>query len=177
MATPVLEDLLERGDRAPNFFLPDQRDVVINLADKARGGPLFVFLFPTQKDPGAMAEFQALLAAAPGMLAAGAHLFAITADPMPLVQRLAEAHKPDFLFSLTMTKRSPLGLAHGASSSDSSSVPISTFAPSCAPVTPPSHRGQRKKSLKWRMSPRSRLLSTRPFWSCPKCSPRISANG
>lgn len=96
MATPVLEDLLERGDRVPNFFLPDQRDVVINLADKARGGPLFVLLFPTQKDPGAMAEFQAMLAAAPAMLGAGAHLFAICADPMPLVQKLANAHKPDF---------------------------------------------------------------------------------
>lgn len=96
MATPVLEDLLERGDRAPNFFLPDQRDVVINLADKARGGPLFVLLFPTQKDPGAMAEFQAMLDAAPAMLEAGAHLFAICADPMPLLQKLAATHKPDF---------------------------------------------------------------------------------
>lgn len=96
MATPALEDLLERGDRAPNFFLPDQRDIIINLADKARGGPLFVLLFPTQKDPGAMAEFQAMLAAAPAMLEAGAHLFAISADPMPLIQKLAETSKPDF---------------------------------------------------------------------------------
>ena len=31
MSTPKLEDLLERGDRAPNFFLPDQRDIIINL--------------------------------------------------------------------------------------------------------------------------------------------------
>lgn len=96
MATPVLEDLLERGDRVPNFFLPDQRDVVINLADKARGGPVFVLLFPTQKDPGAMAEFQAMCEAAPAMLDAGVHLFAICADPMPLVQKLAAAHGPDF---------------------------------------------------------------------------------
>ena len=44
---PELFDMLERGDRAPNFFLPDQRDIVINLNDKARGGPLFVLLYPT----------------------------------------------------------------------------------------------------------------------------------
>lgn len=96
MTTPLLTELLERGDRTPNFFLPDQRDVIINLADKARGGPLFILLFPTQKDPGALAEFQAMLAAAPDMLEAGAHLFAITADPVPLVQKLAEAHEPGF---------------------------------------------------------------------------------
>ena len=96
MTTPVLEALLERGDRAPNFFLPDQRDVVINLADKAQGGPLFVLLFPTQKDPGALAEFQAMVAAAPGMLEAGSHLFAICADPVPLVQKLAETENPGF---------------------------------------------------------------------------------
>ncbi|MBO6783030.1 MAG: 2OG-Fe(II) oxygenase [Alphaproteobacteria bacterium] len=94
--TPKLEDLLERGDRIPNFFLPDQRDVVINLADKSRGGPVFVLLFPTQKDPGALAEFQALVAAAPEMADTGAHVFAICADPMPLVQKLANTHKPDF---------------------------------------------------------------------------------
>ncbi len=96
MATPELSDLLETGDRIPNFFLPDQRGVVINLADKSRGGPVFVLLFPTQKDPGAMAEFQAMVAAAPRMVAAGAHLFAICADPEPLVQKLANTHKPDF---------------------------------------------------------------------------------
>lgn len=96
MATPQLTDLLERGDRTPNFFLADQRDVIINLADKARGGPLFILLFPTQKDPGAMAEFQAMLEAAPALLEKGAHLFAICADPVPLVRKLAETHKPDF---------------------------------------------------------------------------------
>ncbi len=96
MATPVLEALLERGDSAPNFFLPDQRDVIISLAEKARGGPLFVLFFPTQKDPGALAEYQAMVAAAPSMLEAGAHLFAICADPIPLVQKLTQDPEPGF---------------------------------------------------------------------------------
>ncbi len=96
MTTPKLDDLLERGDRIPNFFLTDQRDVIINLADKARGGPVFVLLFPTQKDPGALAEFQAMVTASSDMAAAGAHLFAICADPVPLVQKLAETNNADF---------------------------------------------------------------------------------
>ncbi|MBT5944124.1 MAG: redoxin domain-containing protein [Rhodospirillaceae bacterium] len=96
MSTPKLEDLLERGDRAPNFFLPDQRDIIINLNDKARGGPLFVLLYPTQKDPGALGELQAMFRAAPAMLEAGAHLFAISADPMALVQKIAAENDPGF---------------------------------------------------------------------------------
>lgn len=96
MSAPRLDDMLERGDRCPNFFLPDQRDVVINLNDKARGGPLFVLIAPTQKDPGALAELQAMFRVAPAMLEAGAHLFAITGDPVPLVQKLAAESGPDF---------------------------------------------------------------------------------
>ncbi|MBS29279.1 MAG: peroxiredoxin [Alphaproteobacteria bacterium] len=96
MSTPKLDDTLERGDRAPNFFLPDQRDVVINLRDKSRGGPLFALLYPTQKDPGAMAELQAMFRAAPAMLNAGAHLFTITADPVPLVQKTATENDAEF---------------------------------------------------------------------------------
>jgi len=96
MSTPKLENLLERGDRAPNFFLPDQCDVIINLNDKARGGPLFVLLYPTQKDPGALGELQAMFRAAPTMLEADAHLFAISADPMALVQKIAGENDPGF---------------------------------------------------------------------------------
>ena len=36
---------LTRGDRAPNVFLPDQRDIIISSYDKARGDPIFVLLF------------------------------------------------------------------------------------------------------------------------------------
>ncbi|MDE0780143.1 MAG: 2OG-Fe(II) oxygenase [Alphaproteobacteria bacterium] len=96
MAKPALEALLERGDSAPNFFLTDQRDTIISLLDKARGGPLFVLFFPTQKDPGALAEYQAMCAAAPAMLGTGAHLFAICADPVQLVQKLAANDNPGF---------------------------------------------------------------------------------
>ena len=127
MTTPQLTDLLERGDRTPNFFLPDQRDVIINLADKARGGPLFIFLFPTQKDPGALAEFQAMLAAAPGMLEASAHLFAITADPVPLVQKLAEAHQPDFFVLSDKDKK--VATRFGARARPSDAIARSTDAP------------------------------------------------
>jgi peroxiredoxin Q/BCP len=97
MATAIQErQQLTLGDRAPNVFLPDQRDVIISLHDKARGGPIFVLLYPTQKDPGCTAELESLLSLAPRMLAEGAHLFAIGGDPVPLVQKLAAQHEPGF---------------------------------------------------------------------------------
>ena len=61
---------LTPGDRAPNVFLPDQRDVIISLHDKARGGSIFVLLYPTQKDPGCAAELESLFALAPPMASA-----------------------------------------------------------------------------------------------------------
>ncbi|MSO81232.1 MAG: redoxin domain-containing protein, partial [Alphaproteobacteria bacterium] len=68
------------GDRVPNLFLPDQRGVVISLADKSRGGPIALLFYPTRRDPAAAAEMQAIGRLAPELLAAGAHLFTIGGD-------------------------------------------------------------------------------------------------
>ncbi len=87
---------LTPGDRMPNLFLTDQRDVIISLNDKSRGGPIFVLLYPTQKDPGCAAELESLFSLAPQMLGEGAHIFAIGGDPVPLVQKLAAQHEPEF---------------------------------------------------------------------------------
>jgi peroxiredoxin/predicted 2-oxoglutarate/Fe(II)-dependent dioxygenase YbiX len=87
---------LTSGDRAPNVFLPDQRDIIISLYDKARGGPIFVLLYPTQKDPGCAGELASLFALAPQLLAEGVHVFAIGGDPVGRVQKLAGQHEPGF---------------------------------------------------------------------------------
>ena len=97
MATATKKGLqLTRGDRMPNINLPDQHDVIISTSDKARGGPIFIMLYPTQKDPRCATELESLFALAPRMLAEGAHLFAIGGDPVPLVQKLTAQHDPGF---------------------------------------------------------------------------------
>lgn len=96
MAAPKLSTMLTRGDRAPNFFLADQRNAIINLADKARGGPILVLLCPSAKDPGCATELDALFAAAPEMLDDGAHVFAVLGDPQPVAQKLAETRDAKF---------------------------------------------------------------------------------
>ena len=69
---------LARGDRAPNFFLPDHRDVIISLYDKVKGGSIVVFFYPTRAE--AAAEVEHVLALAKDFAEAGAHLFLVGGD-------------------------------------------------------------------------------------------------
>lgn len=71
---------LTRGDRAPNFFLADHRDVIISLYDKVKGGPIVVFFYPTRADEAAAAEFDRFLELAGAFAEAGAHLFLVGGD-------------------------------------------------------------------------------------------------
>lgn len=97
MATaPQTRQQLTLGDRAPNVFLADQRDVIISLYDKSRGGPIFVLLYPTQKDPGCAAELESLISLAPQLLADGVHIFSIGSDPVPVVQKRIAQDDPGF---------------------------------------------------------------------------------
>ncbi len=89
-ATPPLT----RGDRAPDFFLPDRRDVVISLYDKVKGGPIVLFFYPTEADAGCAAELRKFIELAPEFAAAGAHLFAIAGDSVATITALAAREEP-----------------------------------------------------------------------------------
>ncbi len=67
---------LQPGERAPDFLLPDRRDIRISLYDKVKGGPIVVAFLPAG-DPAAARERAAFLAAAPRFASAGAHLFLV----------------------------------------------------------------------------------------------------
>jgi len=84
------------GDRAPNFDLIDADGSATNLYAEATGGPL-VLTFVTGTPMGAALEIDALGAAAPAMLEAGAHLFLIGADAEAagLPDRVLRAPDPD----------------------------------------------------------------------------------
>lgn len=97
MATTTKKRLqLTQGDRMPTINLPDQHADIINTSDKARGGPIFIMLYPSQKDPSCATELESLFALAPRMLAEGTHLFAVGGDPLPSVKKLAAQHDPGF---------------------------------------------------------------------------------
>lgn len=78
---------LTRGDRAPNFFLADHRDIVISLNDKVKGGLIVIFFYPTLADKAAATEFNCFLKLADAFSKAGAHLFLVSGDE---VSKLAQ---------------------------------------------------------------------------------------
>ena len=68
---------LSVGDRAPNFFLPDQRDVVISLYDKVKGGYISLFFYPSHDTGAARRELDELSLAMPDLVGNGRHVFVI----------------------------------------------------------------------------------------------------
>lgn len=89
-ATPPLT----RGDRAPDFFLPDRRDVVISLYDKVKGGPIVLFFYPTEADADGAAELRKFIELAPEFATVGTHLFAIAGDTVATITALAARQEP-----------------------------------------------------------------------------------
>ncbi len=87
---------MKPGDRAPNIFLPDQRDIIISLYDKVKGGPILLLLYPSTTDQASAAELDALFDLAPAMIDAGAHIFTLGGDPVAKVAALAKQHEAPF---------------------------------------------------------------------------------
>ncbi len=87
---------LEPGERVPNIFLPDQRDIIVSLYDKVKGGPILLFFYGSAADRASETELDALFDVAPGMLAAGAHIFSLGGDPVAEVGALAALHDAKF---------------------------------------------------------------------------------
>ncbi|MFQ5971867.1 MAG: redoxin domain-containing protein, partial [Alphaproteobacteria bacterium] len=83
---------LTPGDRAPNFFLPDHRDVIISLYDKIKGGPILVLFYRAQGDEESARELGAMFAEAPDLTRAGVHIFAIGNEPVAAISALAERY-------------------------------------------------------------------------------------
>ena len=91
---------LTRGDRAPNFFLPDHRDVIINLYDKVKGGPIVLFFYRVQTDEADGEELRRFVALAPEFHELGAHLFAIGGEPVAAITALAQLHELGPMFAV-----------------------------------------------------------------------------
>ncbi|MHA1564433.1 MAG: 2OG-Fe(II) oxygenase [Alphaproteobacteria bacterium] len=87
---------LEPGERAPNIFLPDQRDIIISLYDKVKGGPILLLFYPAAAEPRSAAELSELFEIAPGLLAGGVHVFSYGGDDVATTAALAKQHGAEF---------------------------------------------------------------------------------
>lgn len=69
---------LWRGDRFPNFFLSDQRDIIISLYDKVKGKPIYVLLCPDLDKKKNIDQLEKLKKAFPNEQDNPVHIFIVT---------------------------------------------------------------------------------------------------
>ena len=92
----MTEQLLQPGDRGPNFFLADQRDLIVNLYDKAKGGPILIAFLASPDDGADLALFDDLAGRAAALAEAGVHVFAVVAGSEAAVRELAKSKDAGF---------------------------------------------------------------------------------
>ena len=98
--TDAMPAHLTVGDRAPNFFLADHRDIIISLYDKVKGGPIVVMLYPAADDPVVQAELAGLATALPALLDQGAHIFTIGCETVTAIKAMRGTHHLDGAFTV-----------------------------------------------------------------------------
>ncbi|HEY2140817.1 MAG TPA: thioredoxin-dependent thiol peroxidase [Solirubrobacteraceae bacterium] len=89
--------MIEQGDQAPDFELPDQDGRAVKLSD-FRGQPVVVYFYPKADTPGCTTQACGVRDHRADYAAAGAAVLGISPDTVAKVKKFHEKH--DFGFSL-----------------------------------------------------------------------------
>jgi peroxiredoxin Q/BCP len=87
--------MLEQGEQAPDFELPDQDGRAVKLSD-FRGQPVVVYFYPKAETPGCTAQACGVRDHRADYAAASAVVLGISPDPPAELQRFHERHALDF---------------------------------------------------------------------------------
>ncbi len=87
--------MIEAGDRALDFELPDQDGQSVRLSD-LRGRPVVVFFYPKADTPGCTTQACGVRDHRADYRNAGAVVLGISPDPVSKVKRFHEKHSLDF---------------------------------------------------------------------------------
>src|SRR5687768_4890723 len=87
--------VLEAGDNAPDFTLPDQAGDEVTLSD-LRGQTVVLYFYPRADTPGCTAQACAIRDRSDEYDNAGAKVVGVSPDPVRRVARFAEKHSLDF---------------------------------------------------------------------------------
>ena len=87
--------MIERGDDAPDFELPDQDARAIKLSD-FRGQPVVVYFYPKADTPGCTTQACGVRDHRADYAKAGAVVLGISPDPVAKVKKFHEKHDLDF---------------------------------------------------------------------------------
>jgi thioredoxin-dependent peroxiredoxin len=87
--------LLNEGDQAPDFSLPDQDGDEFRLSDH-HGETLVLYFYPRADTPGCTTQACGVRDRSAEYQAAGARVVGISPDPIGAVKKFAEKHRLDF---------------------------------------------------------------------------------
>jgi peroxiredoxin Q/BCP len=87
--------MIEQGNDAPDFELPDQDGRAVKLSD-FRGQPVVVYFYPKAETPGCTAQACGVRDHRADYAAAGAVVLGISPDPPAKLQRFHEKHALGF---------------------------------------------------------------------------------
>lgn len=87
--------MIEQGQAAPDFELPDQDGNPVRLSG-LRGAPVVVYFYPKADTPGCTKQACGVRDHAPDYAGAGATVLGISPDPVAAVKRFHEKHSLGF---------------------------------------------------------------------------------
>jgi peroxiredoxin Q/BCP len=86
-------ELLDVGERAPSFSLPDQDGRPVRFDDLLGKGPIVLFFYPKDMSPGCTTEACGFRDANAEFAAAGATVIGISSDPVDSHRRFVDMHR------------------------------------------------------------------------------------
>jgi thioredoxin-dependent peroxiredoxin len=87
--------MLEPGDVAPDFTLPDQDGNPVSLAE-LRGQTVVLYFYPRADTPGCTTQAQGVRDRSADYEAAGARVLGVSPDPVAAVKRFHSKHRLNF---------------------------------------------------------------------------------
>jgi peroxiredoxin Q/BCP len=87
--------VIEQGERAPDFTLPDQDGNPVTLSE-LRGQPVVLYFYPKADTPGCTTQACGIRDHRADYERAGARVLGVSPDPVPAIRKFADKYELDF---------------------------------------------------------------------------------
>ncbi len=91
----TIEAVIEKGEQAPDFELPDQDGRLVRISD-FRGQPVVVYFYPKASTPGCTTQACGVRDHGTDYKRAGAVVLGVSPDPVAKIKKFADEYDLDF---------------------------------------------------------------------------------